>query len=465
MSFFDLIVIGAGPGGYVAAIKAAQLGKSVAVIEKDKVGGTCLNRGCVPTKALVHASEVLEQISSCGELGISVESVSYDFAKLHERKAEVVSKLRGGIESLFKANGVTLINGTGFVADAHTVKVGEDVYEAGNIILATGSYPAKPPIPGLDLPGVVTSDDLLEGEGVDTKSLVIIGGGVIGVEFATIYHALGCEVTIIEAMDRILPTMDKEISQNLNMILKKRGIKVNAGARVEFIEEADGLTVHYTMKDKPMEVKADKVLVSIGRRAQTAGVVDESMDLGIERGLIPVDENYQTCVPGIYAIGDIVKGGIQLAHAASAEGVNAVCHMFGEEPEKDMSVVPSCIFTSPEIAAVGMTEAEAKAKEIPVLVGKTIMSANSKTVIESGDRGFIKLVFNADTKAIIGAQMMCIRATDMLGALTDAIVNGQTLEQMSKTIWPHPTFSEAIGEALEDLGTGSIHSAPKRKKK
>lgn len=464
MSQFDLIVIGAGPGGYVAAIKAAQLGKKVAVIEKDKVGGTCLNRGCVPTKALVHASSVLEEIKKSEELGVVVGDVSVDFARMQERKAAVVEKLRSGVESLFKANGIELYRGAGNVIDPHTVQVNEETLSADFLLLATGSYPAKPPIPGLDLPGVVTSDEMLEGEGVDTKNLLIIGGGVIGVEFATIYHALGAQVTIVEAMDRILPTMDKEISQNLSMILKRRGIKINTGAMVESIEEKDGLTVHFTAKEKAQEVSADKVLVSIGRRAATADLLPESMDLKMQRGYIPVNENYETCISGVYAIGDIVMGGIQLAHAASAEGVNAVCSMFGEKAPKDCSVIPSCIFTEPEIASCGITEAEAKEKGIPVVIGKSIMSANSKTVIESGDRGFIKIVFHAQTKEVLGAQLMCKRATDMLGALTDAVVNHLTLSQMSATVWPHPTFSEAIGEAIEDLEGGAIHAAPKKKK-
>ena len=463
MNHYDLVVIGAGPGGYVAAIQAAHLGKKVAVVEKDKVGGTCLNRGCIPTKALMHATELLEEIRKSEELGISVEGVSYDFAKMQERKAEVVGKLVGGVESLFKANKIDLYQGTGFVAGSHAVIVGDDTLEADHILLATGSYPAKPPIPGLDLPGVVTSDDLLEGDGVDTKNIVIIGGGVIGVEFASIYHALGAKVTIVEAMERILPTLDKEISQNLNMILKRRGIAIHTGAMVQSVEQKDGLTVHFTAKNKEQEVSADNVLVSIGRRANTAGLLADGIELGIERGLVPVDEHYETCVKDIYAIGDIVKGGIQLAHAASAEGINAVCHMFGAEMPKDVSLIPSCIYTNPEIASIGITEAEAKAKEIPVIIGKAATNGNGKSIISSADRGFVKLIYSAETKKLLGAQMMCLRATDMLGALTDAVVNGLTISQMAASVWPHPTFSEVIGEAIEDAEGGAIHSMPRKR--
>lgn len=464
MEKYDLIVIGAGPGGYVAAIRAAQLGKRVAVIEDRDVGGTCLNRGCIPTKTLVHTAEVLEELKTCDKIGIDIDSVTCDFARMHERKGEVVAQLRGGVENLFKANKIDLIRGKGFIADSRTVTVGEERYEADHILIATGSRPLLPPIPGLDLEGVVTSDDMLEGSGVDCDNLVIIGGGVIGVEFASVYHALGRKVTIIEAMERILPTLDKEISQNMSMLLKRRGVQVFTGARVSKVEKGeDGLIVRFTAKDKEQSVDAERVLVSIGRRANTEGLLAEGMDLGLERGLIPVDAAYKTCIDGIYAIGDVIKGGIQLAHAASAEGVNAVCGMFGEKSNKNLEYVPSCIYTSPEIASVGITADMAKAQDIPVITGKAIMTANGKTIIAMGDRGFIKLIFHAETKELLGAQLMCERATDMLGSMTEAVCNHLTLEQMSAVIWPHPTFSEAIGEALEDLEGGAIHAAPRRK--
>ena len=295
---YELIVLGAGPGGYVAAIKAAQMGHRVAVVESRDVGGTCLNRGCIPTKTLVHAAEVLEEIRSCEKLGIHVGQVSYNFAGMHERKAEVVEQLRGGIEGLFKAYKIDLIRGCGIILDSNRIQVGDQAYETDRILIATGSKPAMPPIPGLTLPGVVTSDEMLEGKGVYCKKLVIIGGGVIGVEFATIYHALGCEVTIIEALDRILPTLDREVSQNLTMILKKRGIKVYTGARVDRVEHTDqsvqtaqekGLAVYFMSKEKEQCVETERVLVSIGRRANTEGICPPSLNLQMQRGMIPVD--------------------------------------------------------------------------------------------------------------------------------------------------------------------------------
>ena len=286
MKKYDLIVIGGGPGGYVAAIRGAQLGKSVALIEKDRVGGTCLNRGCIPTKALMHSAEILREIRNAEELGINVSSAEMDFSKMHDRKSEVVEKLVSGVEGLIKANDIDYYQGTGRVINSNEVLIapavndeeGQRTLSTDYIILATGSRPALPPIPGLDLPNVVTSDNILLGEGLKTDSLIIIGGGVIGTEIASVYNALGAEVTIIEALDRILPTLDKEISQNLNMILKKRGISINAGAKVQKIEE-DGskLVVYFESKGEEKTVTADNVLVAIGRRPNTEGLIPQEM--------------------------------------------------------------------------------------------------------------------------------------------------------------------------------------------
>lgn len=458
---YDLIVIGAGPGGYVAAIKAAQLGMKTAVVENRQVGGTCLNRGCIPTKTLMHTAHLLHQMKSCEKLGLHVEGVSCDYKALHVRKEEVTAQLRKGIESLFQANKIDLISGSGVITGPGTVRVEDTEYAAKKILAATGSVPARPPIPGLDLPGVVTSDELLSSDALYNR-LVIIGGGVIGVELATIYSALGCEVTIIEAMPRILPTMDKEISQNLSMILKKRSVKIFTGGMVERVEQGKGLTVRFTAKDKAESVQADGVLVSIGRRANTADLCAGGVDLGLDRGMIPVDDSFETCVKGIYAIGDVVKGGIQLAHVASAQGINAACAMCGVEPEVDLSVVPSCIYTDPEIASVGITADEAAAAGIPVKTGKALMAANGKTIITMGERGFIKLVFHGETGVILGAQLMCERATDMIGELCTAIGSGLTMKQLAAVIRPHPTFCEAVTEAVEAAEGHAIHSAPKK---
>lgn len=464
MSDFELVVVGAGPGGYVAAIRAAQLGFKVALVEKDKVGGTCLNRGCIPTKALLHSANTYAGAKDFETLGLSASGISYDMKKIHERKAEVVAKLVGGVEGLVKANKIELITGTGLIKDANTVTVdGKDI-TTDRILVATGSFPARPPIPGLDLPGVVTSDEVLEGEPIDYKSIVIIGGGVIGVELASFYAALGCEVTIVEALDRLLANLDKEFGQKLQVMLKKRNVNICTSCKVSKIEKADaGLTVTFTnKKEEEVSVTAEGVLVSIGRRPATAGLFAEGLNVDMERGFIKVDEKYESSVKGIYAIGDAI-GGIQLAHKAEAEGCAAVEMMKGNKPETDPKFVPSCIYTEPEIASVGITADEAKEKGIAVKTGKYLMSGNGKSIIDMQDNGFIKVVVEEATDKILGIQMMCGRATDLISEYTMVIANGMTRAEVLKGMRPHPTYCEGISEALEAVEGKSIHSAPVRK--
>lgn len=462
---YNLVVIGAGPGGYVAAIKAAQLGMKVAVVENREVGGTCLNRGCIPTKTLMHSAHLYHEVKNFEAVGLKVEGLSYDIKKIHERKEEVVDKLRTGISQLFKANKIDFISGTATITDKDTILVQKDEekteVKTEKILIATGSKPAKPPIEGLTLPNVVTSDEMLSMSDKVYNKLLIIGGGVIGVEFATVYNSLGCEVVIVEAMDRILPTMDKEISQSMAMSLKKKGIKIHTSAMVEKISEENGLTCYYTEKGKAQTETADGILVSIGRRANTENLFEDGFDIEMERGCVVVNEKFQTSVEGIYAIGDVIKG-IQLAHVASAEGIVAVENMVGKEPSIDLKVVPSCIYTNPEISSVGITADEAKAKGIKVKTGKFIMSANGKSLIAMDERGFIKVVFDEETDVILGAQLMCARATDLISEFTTAIVNKLTSEQLSSVIRPHPTYVEAVTEAIESANGCSIHTAPRK---
>lgn len=462
MADYQLIVIGAGPGGYTAAIRASQLGMRVALVENRELGGTCLNRGCIPTKTFLHTANLLRELNKCDTLGIRVEGVSVDIGRIYARKDEVVAQLRGGIEALLKANKVELIQGTALISDQGAVSVDGRKLTAENLLIAVGSKPARLPIPGLELPGVMTSDEFLADAGTPIRRLTIIGGGVIGVEFATIYQALGCEVTILEAMERILPGMDREISQNLAMILKKRGVKINTGARVQEVTKADVLCCTYTVKDVQQTVEADRVLVSIGRVANTEHLLADGVDLHLDRGEIPVDTNFETCVKGIYAVGDVIKGGVRLAHAATAQGFAAVAHMCGQNPPTNLSVVPACIYTDPEIACVGITAEEAKAAGIPVKTGKFLMSANGKSMIELADRGFVKLVCHAQTGVILGAQLMCSRATDLIAGISSAVVSRMTAEQLVSAIYPHPTFSEAIWEAAEDLDGRAVHVLPRR---
>ena len=455
MSDYQLLIIGAGPGGYVAALHAAKRGLRTAVIENREVGGTCLNRGCIPTKTLLHSSEIIAGINGGEKFGVGAERVHFDMSAIFARKREVSAKLSGGIEGMFRAAKVDLLRGTGTVTGSGTVKFvgeeGEKVITAERILLATGSVPARPPIPGLDLPGVLTSDELLEGCDHLYDSLVIIGGGVIGVEFATFYAALGCKVTIIEGLDRLLPNMDRELGQNLSMILKKHGVDVYTNSLVANVEQdGDALKVNFTNKDKALSVSGEAVLCAIGRRPYTEGLFADGVGVEMNGRSIRVDENYETSLPGVYAIGD-VSSKIQLAHVASAQGTDCVERMVGGKGMTDLSAVPSCIYCVPEIACVGITADEAKAAGREVVSGKYVMFSNGKTVIRDGDRAFMKVVADKATHVIVGAQFMCEHATDMISEMATAIVNGLTVEQMLKVLRPHPTFEEGVHDALEDV--------------
>lgn len=467
MNEYQLIVIGAGPGGYEAAIRAAQLGLTTALVENRQVGGTCLNRGCIPTKALLHAAALYRGVQEFESVGLCAQGVSFDIQKVHDRKNQVIEQLRSGIEQLIKANKIDLYQGTGTLTGPHSVTVatGEGPVElAGeNILVATGSKPSRPPIPGLDLPHVGTSDEFLFLEDKLYENLIIIGGGVIGVEFASVYQSFGCKVTIVEAMDRILPPMDREISQNLAMILKKRGVAIHTGTMVERLEETpEGIACHFTQKGKEQVVTADGVLVAIGRRPNTDGLFAEGFSVEMERGRIVTDEAFRTNVPSIRAIGDVTAK-IQLAHMASAQGLTAVELIAGKEPSICLTAVPGCVYTDPEIATVGLTEEECKEKGIAVHKGKYIMSGNGKSIIEQADRGFIKLLFDEKTDVLLGAHLMCCRATDLISELSTAIVNKLTSKELSSVIRPHPTFTEAVTEAVESAHGMAIHLAPAKK--
>lgn len=449
MEQYGLIVIGAGPGGYEAALRASNLGIRTALVESRDVGGTCLNRGCIPTKSLLHAAGIAKEVSGGGEWGVNAGELTVDFAAIHRKKAEVTEKLRAGVEGLLKQKKVDLLRGAGTILGPGRAAVDGTEYAAENILIATGSVPARPPIPGLEL--AITSDDVLAPQERVYRSLVIIGGGVIGVELACVYTALGCKVTIVEALERILPNMDREICQNMTMIFKRQGVSVNTGCMVSAVEkDGEELVVRYTCKDQPGEARGEAVLCAIGRRPYTAGLFGEGFQVDMERGRILVDETFQTSVPGIYAIGD-VSAKIQLAHVATAQGIACVEHLAGRESPVDLSLVPSCIYSSPEIASVGFTADEAKAAGRTVKVGKALMSSNGKTLIAGGERGFIKVVADRETGVILGAQLMCERATDMISQFTQAVVSGLTARQLARVMRPHPTFDEAVAGAVEDL--------------
>ena len=453
MSDYQLIVIGAGPGGYEAALAASKLGLRTAVIEKRDLGGTCLNRGCIPTKALLHASETYRQALSSDGMGIHAQNVGINLTELYQYKNQTVEKLRNGVQMLLKAARVDVIQGRATINKDSSVTVegpGAGTYTADNILIATGSEPSRPPIPGLDNEGVLTSDELLEKLDKLPESIVIIGGGVIGVEFATFFNDLGCSVTVIEAMDRLLPLMDRELGQGLAVQLKKRGVNVFTSAKVSSVSRTDRLTVAFTQKEKENTVEGEIVLCAIGRRPYTDGLFAPELGIDMDGRRIMVDGSFRTSVEGIYAIGD-VSSKIQLAHVATAQGIACVKAIAGKQDETDLSIVPSCVYTRPEIASVGMTEEEAKAAQIPVKTAKVTMFSNARTIIANGDRGFMKLVMNAETNTLIGAQLMCERASDIIGELSQAIAGKKTPHDLLKAMRPHPTFEEALSEALGAL--------------
>ena len=456
MNDYQLIVIGAGSGGYTAALRAAGHGLKTAVIENREAGGTCLNRGCIPTKTLLHASEVFHSAGNGAGMGIHAEDIRIDIGELFAYKRSVSDKLRLGVENLLRGAGVPLIRGTARITAPHTVSVTdgdgtETVYTADNILAATGSVPALPPIPGLDLEGVMTSDELLEGADRLYRSIVIIGGGVIGVEFATFYSQLGCEVTVIEGLDRLLPNLDRELGQNLALILKKQGVRVFTGAMVQNVEQSeDGLTVNFISKGQPDSASGEVVLCAIGRRPYFDGLFAPELEPELNGKALRVDENYRTSIPGVYAIGD-VSSRIQLAHVAAAQGAAVADTLTGVENGMDMNVVPSCIYCCPEIATVGITDAEAKASEIPVKTGKCVMGGNARTLITDPGRSFMKIVAHAETGEILGAHLMCMGSTDIISQISEAMANHMTASQLLKAMRPHPTFEEALAEALTDL--------------
>ena len=454
MRTFDLVVIGAGPGGYQAALDAAgRYGMRTALVEQRELGGTCLNRGCIPTKTLLHAASVLDGLRHAGEYGVEADAVHLRSDVLQSRKNQIVEQLRGGIAMLLKQKKVQVFQGSGSILDAHTVAVqtGEEVtkLDTERILIATGSVPVRPPIPGITLPGVMSSDQLLDRSEQPFDHLTIIGGGVIGVEFASVYLSMGSRVTILEALPRLISNMDRELSQSLKMLLKKRGADIHTDARVLGLESgSDGrLVCRYLEKEQEQTLETDGVLVCVGRRPCTEGLFGEGFTVEMERGRIVTDADGCTSVPGVYAIGD-VTGGIMLAHAATAAGRNAVASMNRVPGPCFAQAVPACIYTEPEIASVGLTLDEAKAQGMDAESRKILTTANGKSVLSGQERGMIKVVYDRESRKILGAQLMCARASDLVSEFTQAMVSGLTVDEMARTIRPHPTFSEAITDAV-----------------
>ena len=462
---YDLIIIGAGPGGYVAARRAARLGMSVLLVDKKEVGGTCVNRGCISTKALIHASMLYREMQECARFGLTADNVDFDLQKIYEHKDQSAAAMRADLEMAFEELGIELVIGSAKIHSGRRVYItkenGEqEIFFGENILIATGAKARRPDIPGVDLPGVMTSEELLTTEEKKYEKMVILGGGVIGLELATVFNALGTEVTVIEAGKRLLPKMDTEFSTTLEEILLERGITIHKESTLEKITEKKGLTCHVSVGGEKKEIDADVVLISVGRIPNTEGLFTENCQIQTNNGAIVVDDFFMTNVPGIYAVGDVI-GGVQLAHVASAQARYVVERMNDVEPTNildmvptgtfvSMSIIPSCIYTDPEIASVGLSEEEAKRYGIPVRCGKCFMNMNGQSIIRKENAGVIKVVFAADSDVLLGAQMLCPRATDMIGELATAIANCLTGKQLMYAMRAHPTFNEAITSAVED---------------
>ncbi|MGI5919524.1 MAG: dihydrolipoyl dehydrogenase [Christensenellales bacterium] len=448
---YQAAVVGGGPGGYVAAIRLAQLGIKTVLIEKDKLGGTCLNRGCIPTKSLLHSAEVYKTVREAEKYGVTAKDAAFDYAKISARKDSIVTKLRRGIESLEKKAGVDVIYGAASFVDAHTLAAGGDTVTADSIIIATGTAPARIPIPGIDLPGVMDSDAVLSMMECP-KSVVIIGGGVIGVEFATLLSALGVKVSVVEMMDEILPTADKEIAALMHKKLVKEGVKIFTGAKVEKIEP--GLTVHFNQNGSK-SVSGEAVIVAIGRRPVTDGLMPEKAGVSLSRGFVVVDEYLRSSVPHIYAIGD-VAGKVQLAHVASAQGLLAAHNIVGGNKKMRYDIIPSCVYSEPEIASIGLTEEQAR-KAHSVKVGRFSTAANGRSMIMGESAGLVKIITEEKTGEILGCHIMAPRATDMIGEVAAAMRAEGTIEELADTIHAHPTVSEMIMEAAHDVEKLCVH--------
>ena len=457
---YDIAVLGGGPGGYVAAIRAAQLGGKVALIEKDVVGGTCLNRGCIPTKSMLASANVYKHIKEAESFGLEVEGVKVHLDKIIDRKDAIVKQLTGGIDMLLNHHGVEMFRGTGkLVSNTKILVAGNDgvesEVEAKNIILATGSEAATIAALGYDGVDVMTSTELLNLKELP-ESLVIIGAGVIGCEFASVFSELGTKVTMVEALDRVLPMVDEEISKRFTMLLKKKKIGVQTSVMVEKVAKGENGVVVSLNNGK--ELVADKVLIGIGRTLNSRGIGLEEVGVELgQRGEIVTDVLMKTSVDNIYAIGDVNNKAL-LAHAASAQGLQVVENILkNKSVEPDISFVPNCIYTFPEIASIGISEAEAAAQG-EIRVGKFPFSACGKALCIGEKDGFIKIIAEADSDKILGVHIIGPHATDLIAEAVLAVRMGLTVEDIAKTIHAHPTISESMMEAAEAVHGLAVHA-------
>ena len=463
-----VVVIGAGPGGYVAAIRLAQLGAEVILIEKDKLGGTCLNVGCIPTKVLLHCAEVVTNLGEAQELGVKVDSSSINWDKVQEKRKKISSQLVMGVGSLVKANKIKLIEGSASFVDKHTLNIvkkdkTEEKLTFDKLIIASGSVPAIPPIPGVkECPACIDSTAALELDKVP-KSMLVIGGGVIGIEMATAYSAFGTKVTIVEALSKILPLMDAELSKMLKKSMQEKNIEILTGTKVLSVENTElGAKVNVETEQGNKSFEAEKVLVAVGRRTYTESLNLAAAGIANDRGRITVNDKMQTNVEGIYAIGDCL-GKVMLAHVASAQGEVAAENIMGANKQFNGATSPSCVYTDPEFAGVGLTEEQAKEQNKDYEVGRFPLAANGKALIANGGQGVVKVIKGKEYNEILGVHILGPRATDLIAEAALMIGMEATAEDVIETIHAHPTLTEAVREAVLASEGIAIHIPNKKK--
>lgn len=460
MSTYDVGIIGGGPGGYVAAIKAAQLSGSVCLIEKGEWGGTCLNRGCIPTKTLFAVANLATQVQDASDFGVHISGeATIDYPQVLAHKTSVIEQLTGGIVQLLKANSVDTLNGTATLTDRNTIIVNKpdgttDQLHAKNIIIATGSEPAEPPVFEIDENQVLTTTGILNLTELP-ESLLIVGGGVSGCEFASIFNALGCQVTVLELLPTILATEDVQVIRHIQLFMKRKGINIHTGAKLTHVKKSD--TDVTAVLESGEEITAEKMLVSIGRRYNTEGIGLEKVGVRTDGGKIIVDTRLQTNIPGIYAVGDVASRYL-LAHVASAEGKIAAQNCLGTPVEMDYQVIPWCVFTLPEIGHVGMTEKEATDEGYEVKIGRFPYAANGKALGLRETDGFVKTVSDADSGDILGVHIVGAQASTLIHEAAVAVRLGASAADIAHTVHAHPTLSEMVMESAEAAYDRAIHS-------
>ena len=456
MTTYDVGIIGGGPGGYVAAIRAAQLGGTVCLIEKDEWGGTCLNRGCIPTKTLFSIAHLAEQIQNTPALNTQGTTVDYPKALTH--KTEVIQKLKGGISQLLKANKIRTLNGNASLTDRNTIAVSKsdgttEQVNVKNVIIATGSEPAEPAIFEIDETDVLTTTGILNLTELP-ESLIIVGGGVSGCEFASIFNAFGCKVTVLELLPTILATEDIQVVRHIRLFMKRKGISIHTGAKLTSVKKSDeGVTA---VLESGENLTAQKMLVSIGRRYNTEGIGLDKVGVRTENGKIVVNEQMQTNIPNIYAVGDVASRYL-LAHVASAEGKVAAQNCLGETTEMDYQVIPWCVFTLPEIGHAGMTETEATDEGYKVKVGKFPYAASGMALGMGEADGFVKTITDADNGDILGVHIVGVHASTLIHEAAVAIRLGANAKDVAHTVHAHPTLSEMVMESAEAAFDRAVH--------